>query len=128
MGGQMGPLDGPMALLSNPLLQERHGPWQGYANGFPYDFEFLDAPGVAFAPTHHGEAKETAARASKKQKYMASSIVRIAPHKNSIRRSAAPLTQIPHRTASEGYRARKRTAVVSRSRAETLYQGAQAKL
>ena len=76
----------------------------------------------AFTPTHHGEAKETAARASKKQKYMASSVVRIAPHKNSIRRNAAPLTQIPPRTVSEGYQARKRTAVVSRSRAETLYE------
>ena len=67
-------------------------------------------------------AKETAARASKKQKYMASSVVRIAPHKNSIRRNAAPLTQIPPGTVSEGYQARKRTAVVSRSRAETLYE------
>ena len=46
----------------------------------------------------------------------------IAPHKNSIRRNAAPLTQIPPRTVSEGYQARKRTAVVSRSRAETLYE------
>ena len=58
----------------------------------------------------------------KKTKDMASSVVRIAPHKNSIRRNAAPLTQIPPRTVSEGYQARKRTAVVSRSRAETLYE------
>ena len=69
-----------------------------------HNFKFLNAPVGAFAPTYHGEAKETAARASKKQKYMASSIVRIAPHKNSIRRNADPLTQtllVPRRKATK---------------------------
>ena len=46
---------------------------------------------------------------SLKKKYMASSVVRIAPHKNSIRRNATPLTQIllvPRRKATKRGRER----------------------